>query len=180
MPSFSKAAVKGIIAQLDLEKSNRALADHWLSLWDGDSLPPRANFNPAKMKAFLSNLIMFNVVPDVSVVVRLAGTGFRHFLGAELTGKDWIASSPETHRATRLKLFSAIARGAILIAHRSIAMTVGDDYRSEEILLPFAPEPSGTVPIIVHINFKPEQFMKIKSIDQVAGDPLDYKLVPLV
>ncbi len=177
MPSFKRA--QDVVAKLDLEESNRALADHWLSLWSGDSLPPRASFNPAKFKSFLSNLIMFNVVPKVGVKVRLAGTGFHHYLDAELTGKDWIALAPESHRATRLKLFSTIARGAILVAHRRIIMTVGDDYISEEILLPFAPEADGSSPVIVHVNFKPEHFLKIKSIAQVTGDPLDYKLESL-
>jgi hypothetical protein len=58
-------------------------------------------------------------------------------------------------------------------------MTVGDDYVSEEILLPFAPEPGGCSPVLVHVNFKPEHFLKIKSMAQVTGDPIDYKLVPL-
>lgn len=177
MPSFQHA--NDVVATLGLEESNRALADHWLSLWDGDALPPRANFNPGKLKKFLPNIIMFNVVPDVSVVVRLAGTGFRHFLNSELTGGDWIALAPASHRAPRLHLFSAIARGAVLVAHRRISMTVGGDYLSEEILLPFASEPGGSSPVLVHINFKPEHFLKIRSMAAVTGDPIDYKLVPL-
>jgi len=179
MSSFSKAHAQDVIAQLSLEESNRALADHWLSLWDGDALPPRAKFNPAKMKPFLANIIMFNVVPNRSVMVRLAGTGFRHFLDSELTGGDWIGLAPKSHRATRLKLFTSIARGAILVAHRLVAMTVGADYISEEILLPFAPDASGSTPVLVHVNFKPEHFLKIKSMAQVTGDPLDFQLVPL-
>ena len=179
MPAFKKTTAQDAIAQFGLEESNRALAEYWLSLWHGDALPPRANLNPAKLKPFLANIIMFNVVPDRSVTVRLAGTGFRHFLNSELTGGDWIASAPKSHRTARLKLFSAIARGAILVAHRLVAMTVGDDYVSEEILLPFAPEPSGSSPLLVHVNFKPEHFLKIKSMAQVTGDPLDFKLVQL-
>jgi hypothetical protein len=131
------------------------------------------------MKPFLANIIMFDVVPDRSVTVRLAGTGFRHFLDSELTGGDWIGLAPRSHQATRLNLFSSIARGAILVAHRLVAMTVGADYVSEEILLPFAPEPGGYSPVLVHVNFKPEHFLKIKSIVQVTGDPLDHRLVPL-
>jgi hypothetical protein len=159
-PKPSAERAQDVVAKLKLEESNRALAENWLSLWDGDALPPRANFNPARMKPFLPNLIMFNVRPDVSVTVRLAGTAFHHFLDAELTGRDWIALAPESHRATRLKLFSTIARGALLVAHRRIEMTVGDDYISEEILLPFAPEANGTSPVIVHVNFKPEHLHK--------------------
>jgi len=179
MPSFNKADVEGLVSQLDLEKSNRALADYWLSLWDGDELPLRAKFNPAKMKPFLSSMLIFDVVPDERVMVRLAGTGFRYILDTDPTGTDWIAAAPESHRAKRLGLFSAVARGAIVVAHRRIAMLVGDDYTSEEVLLPFAKEPNGSVPVMVHVNFKPQQIAKIKSVAQVTGDPLDFKLVPL-
>jgi hypothetical protein len=179
MPRFRRAFAQEVVAGLGLEESNRVLADHWLTLWDGDALPARASFNPAKLKPFLANMIMFNVVPEKSVTVRLAGTAFRHFLDSELTGGDWIALAPKGHRTTRLKLFSAIARGAILVAHRRIAMTVGADYVSEEILLPFALEPGGPSPVLVHVNFKPEHFRKIRSMAQVTGDPLDHKLVSL-
>lgn len=179
MPALSKSVAEAAIAGLDLETSNAALAAHWLALWQGDALPARAAFNPSRLKPFLSSLMLFDVVPDVGITVRLAGTGYRHILGAELTGKDWIAEAPESHRAMRLKLFSQIARGAVLAAHRRIAMTVGEDYRSEEILLPFAREASGAHPVLAHVNFKPEQFLKIKSMAQVTGDPLDWKMLPL-
>ncbi len=176
---FDKSAAERIVSQLDLEASNRELAQYWLSLWRGGELPSRSAFNPVKMRAFLTNILMFNVIPDVSITVRLAGTGYRHILGRELTGEDWIAAAPEAHKAVRLHLFSALARGAVLVAHRHIEMTVGEDYISEEILLPFARESSGAYPVLVHVNWKPNQFLKIKSVREVIGDPLDYKLVPL-
>lgn len=178
-PALKKSIAIDAIAGLHLEEANAALANHWLSLWQGDALPPRCAFHPAKLKPYLSNLILFNVVPDESVTVRLAGTGYRHILGQELTGMDWLAAAPQNHRATRLAIFSAVARGAVIAAHRRIAMTTGDDYLSEEILLPFAREASGLYPVMVHVNFKPEQFLKIKSLTQVTGDPLDWTLVEL-
>jgi hypothetical protein len=179
MASLSLTIARRTVADLDLEESNRALAEHWLSLWVGDALPMRASFNPAHMKPFLASIIMFNVVPGESVIVRLAGTGYRQILGAELTGQDWIALAPQDHRATRLRIFSTVAAGAIAVAHRLIAMTVGDDYVSEEIVLPFGREPGGAVPVLVHVNFKPGQFIKIKSVAQVTADPLDFKLISL-
>jgi hypothetical protein len=179
MHAPNKRAADDAVAQLELESSNAALASHWLSLWRGDELPRRAAFRPAALKPYLSSILLFDVVPDASVTVRLAGTGYRHILGAELTGQDWIAAAPQDHRAMRLGLFSTVARGAIVMAHRRIAMTVGDDYRSEEILLPFAREASGAHPVLVHVNFKPQQFLQIRSIKQVTGDPLDWKMLPL-
>jgi hypothetical protein len=179
MPVFSKAVAADIVSRLVLEERNREFVHHWLSLWDGDALPPWANFSPAKLKPFLPSILLFEVVPDNRVTVRLAGTGYRYILKTDPTGRDWIAAAPESHRATRLQVFSAVARGAILIAHRRISMLSGADHISEEILLPFAQEPKGYVPVLVHVNFRPEQFAEVKSIAQVTGDPLDYKLIPL-
>ncbi len=179
MQAPNKRAAEDAVAQLELEASNAGLAAHWLSLWPGDGLPPRAALRPAALKPYLSSILLFDVVPDESVTVRLAGTGYRHILGAELTGQDWLAAAPQSHRATRLTLFSTIARGAIGSAHRRIAMTMGDDYRSEEILLPFAREASGAHPVLVHVNFKPQQFLQIRSMTQVTGDPLDWTMLPL-
>jgi hypothetical protein len=179
MHAPNKRAAEDAVAQLDLEASNAALASHWLSLWPGDGLPPRAAFRPAALKPYLPSILLFDVVPDESVTVRLAGTGYRYILGAELTGQDWIAAAPPSHRAMRRGLFSTVARGAIVMAHRRIAMTTGEDFVSEEILLPFAREASGAHPVLVHVNFRPRQFLEIRSIAQVTGDPLDWKMLPL-
>ncbi|MBS0273746.1 MAG: PAS domain-containing protein [Proteobacteria bacterium] len=177
MSAFSKAAVEEIISGLNLEESNRVFAAHWLSLWEGDALPPGARFSPAKLKAFLPGLLKFDVVPDRRVTVRLAGTGYSNLLQKDPTGSDWIAAAPQDHRATRLRTFSAIARGAVLVAHRRVAMLHGDGMISEEILLPFAPETNGAVAVLGRVNFTPAQFMRVRSIAQVTGDPLDHTLV---
>ena len=174
----SRRAVERIIAGLNLEESNRVLAEHWLSLWDGDALPPRAKFNPARLKSYLPSVLMFDVVPDRSVKVRLAGTGYRYVLDRDPTGEDWIDAAPEKQRATRLRSFSAIARGAVLVAHRRVAMLHDGEHISEEILLPFAPDAGGTVTVLGRVNFKAEEFRHIKSMPQILGDPLDVILVP--
>lgn len=177
MAAFSKAAVEEIIDGLKLEESNRVFAAHWLSLWQGDALPPGTRFSPAKLKAFLPGLLKFDVVPDRRVIVRLAGTGYSSLLQKDPTGSDWIAAAPEDHRATRLKVFSAVARGAVLVAHRRIAMLHGDEFISEEIFVPFAPDDGGAVTVLGRVNFTPGQFMRVRSVAQVTGDPIDHTLV---
>ncbi|HEY4112767.1 MAG TPA: PAS domain-containing protein [Rhizomicrobium sp.] len=180
MSSFSHAAVREIIGGLDLEESNRQFAEHWLSLWEGDELPPSSRFNPAQLKAFLPGILKFEVVPDARVTVRLAGTGYRFVLQKDPTGADWIEAAPQSHRAQRLRIFSTVARGAVLVAHRRIAMLGGDDFISEEVLLPFAPDATGAVAVLARVNFKADQFARIRSMVQVTGDPLDHKLVPFL
>jgi len=178
MPAFSKVAVEEIIDGLKLEESNRVFAAHWLSLWEDDALPPGARFSPAKLKAFLPGLLKFDVVPDARVTVRLAGTGYSTLLQKDPTGSDWIAAAPEDHRATRLKIFSTIARGAVLVAHRRVAMLDGQDIVTEEVLLPFAPDANGATAVLGRVNFTHDHFRRVRSLAQVTGDPLDHTLVP--
>ncbi|MGN6516513.1 MAG: PAS domain-containing protein [Rhizomicrobium sp.] len=178
MPSFSKAAVEDIVAGLTLEESNRAFVAHWLSLWNGDALPPSSRFKPSALRGILPSLLKFEVVPDRRVTVRLAGTGYAYVFKKDPTGTDWIEAAPVTHRATRLKVFSAIARGAILVAHRRIGMLSGEDFISEEVFFPFAPDAGGAVAVLGRVNFTPGQFVRIRSVAQVTGDPLDHRLVP--
>ncbi|HEX3754755.1 MAG TPA: PAS domain-containing protein [Rhizomicrobium sp.] len=177
---FSKPTVQARIAGLGLENGNQALLDRWFSLWNGDALPTREQFGPAKIKPFLPSILVFDVVPEESVTARLAGTAYRYILGSDPTGLDWIAAAPENHRETRLRIFSAVARGAVLVAHRRIGMLAAKDIISEEILFPLAARASGSVPVIVHLNLTHKQVTAMKSITQVTGDPIDTRLVTFV
>ena len=39
---LSRQAAQELVTHTALEAPNKALAEHWLSLWNGDALPPRA------------------------------------------------------------------------------------------------------------------------------------------
>jgi hypothetical protein len=179
MGEFKKEVAEKAIESLNLEASNREFADYWLSLWQEDGLPARASFSPARMKAFLPSILIYDVVPERSVTVRLAGTGYDLILGPSLAGSDWVALAPENYRATRLRLFSTIARGAILMAHRHLAMLSGDNIVVQEILLPFAGQPDGVHSVLARVNWRQDQLRRIKTIAQVTGETLDQTLVSL-
>lgn len=166
---LSNRAAQELLAHLDLEAPNRALAEHWLALWDGDALPPRSRLDPRKIKSFLPHIMIFDAVPGRSVTVRLAGTRYSKALGTELTGVDWIAAAPAHYRAERLRIISQIARGAIGVGHRRVAMTDGNDYTCEEIVLPFAAEPGGTHPVLVHVDWRPQYLTQVQSPQQAMG-----------
>ena len=124
MGAFKKEVAEKAIRSLHLEASNQQFADYWLSLWQDDDLPARASFSPARLKAILPSLLMYDVIPEQSVIIRLAGTGYDLILGPSLAGKDWIALTPEDYRATRLQTFSTIARGAVI--EGDISVTSGE------------------------------------------------------
>jgi len=184
MQYFDRDAVQKIVSDLELALSNRRLARHWLSLWSGNVLPDRSALKPADLKPLLSNLIMFDVIPNRSVVVRLAGTMFNIMLGAELTGRDWIEMAPAEYRAERLRIFSDIAAGAIGRGVRTLAMSTGDTRSSEEIILPFRGENDSDLrTVLAHIDLDVGRTeAKILSREQALGPPLAFEtiLLPLL
>jgi len=180
MRALTRKKAGEIAKSLELEPANRAVVEVWLSLWDGDGLPSRDKLSPFKFKAFLPDILVFDVVPDRSVTVRLAGTRFLTILGTELTGMDWIASAPPDYRAERLEIISDIARGGIGIGHRRIDMTLGESYVCQEVMLPFAPSTEGAASqVVTHVNWQADKFLQIKSARQATGTPMDFKVVPL-
>jgi hypothetical protein len=110
---LAKIDARQILSQIDFSPRCRQIADYWLSIWDGDLLPGRSCINPASIKPLLPGVIIFEVVPGMSVTVGLSGTDFQSALKCELTAADWLNRTPLKGRAKRLRIFSQIARGAI-------------------------------------------------------------------
>jgi len=179
MTSFSKREAERALAELDMTAANRALCDHWLSLWPGDALPPRAAIAPARLKPYLPNIMLMDTVPDRSVTIRLAGTRIVSSLKTELTGQDWVALAPKSYRAKRLRNYSAVARGAVVVGHRRVPLTFEQYNVCEEILLPFAPDQNGIYPVLVHLDWKPLAYTEVESVPDALGAPTDTKIITL-
>jgi hypothetical protein len=178
---FDKAQARQLISSLSLRPANAAIAELWLSLWDGDALPKKSAVTPAQLKKFLPNLLLFDVVPETSVTVRLAGTFFTRILGMELTGLDWIEAAPADYRAERLSSFTEIALGALYRGSRDVEMTFGPNVKCQEILLPLAPDSEGAAyTVLCHIDCpRTDRTNRVKPHARVLGGPLDVALVRL-
>jgi PAS domain len=176
MTSFSKRDAERLVAGLILRPASRTLVEYWLSLWAGDALPRRETLRPARMKRYLPNVLLFDVVPEKSVTVRLAGTQIVHAIKTELTGRDWVAMAPPSYRAERLRVFTALARGAIGVGHRRIPTTFNQHYNSEEVLLPFAPEAGGVSPVMCHLDGDADRHAEVYPVSEAIGKPLNFGL----
>ena len=146
-------------AKLPLSASNIKLAQYWLSLWDGDELPHRAQLSPARMKDLLPGIGIFEVRAGVSSRCRLAGTAIQHALGREIAGLDWRSYTRPNQQAERLMRNSAIANGAVGIGTRR-----GDDGVTQELQLPFADETEdGARLILFHLDWRPESTLNVEK-----------------
>jgi hypothetical protein len=140
---------------LNISGRNHALAAYWLSLWRGDQMPMRADFNPAKIGALLPGIGLFSVKPGEHSGCRLAGTAIAQATGRELTGLDWRQYTPRHEWQLRLERNSAIALGQIGIGIRNGANADGRKERFMELQLPFADEAEdGTRQILFHLDWR--------------------------
>ncbi len=138
---FTKTNAQHILSERSLSPRTQRIAEYWLSLWYDDNLPARGAINPSQIKDLLPGVILFQVVPNLAVRVRMAGTDFCTLLRRELTGADWLQATPQADRAIRLDVFSDVARGAVGFSQWRFSRPWHGTVSCEKLLLPLAPEP---------------------------------------
>ncbi len=149
---FTKPVAQHILSGQALSPRTQRIAEYWLSLWDEDNLPARRAIAPSRIKDLLPGLIFFQVVPDRSVTVRMAGTDFCTLLRQELSGADWLQATPPSDRAIRLGVFSAVARGAVGLGQWRFSHPWLSTVCCEKLLLPLRPEPPGA-PVLGFVDW---------------------------
>jgi hypothetical protein len=175
------AAIKAF-ETLCISGRNHALAAYWLSLWRGDRMPARADFNPAKIGALLPGIGIFSVKPGVQSACRLAGTAIAQATGRELTGLDWRQYTPKDEWQLRLERNSAVALGQVGIGIRSRADRRGGTEQFVELQLPFADEAEdGTRQILFHLDWRADAFDPRTVSDAATPKVADaFHAIPLV
>jgi hypothetical protein len=167
-------------AKLPLSASNIKLAQYWLSLWDGDELPHRAQLSPARMKDLLPGIGIFEVRAGESSRCRLAGTAIQRALGRELAGLDWRTYTPHHQHAERLQRNSIIADGAVGMGIRHSRAPQGAG-TTQELQLPFADRTEdGARLILFHLDWRPES--TLSGPPSIAPVPIAdrFEVVPLL
>jgi hypothetical protein len=94
------AADASFLARLR-ETDNIAFAEQWRR-WRGDRLlPRRAALDLGSIRRLLGSVILFELLAEDIVIVKVAGTALREHYGYELTGKNYVELAPPARRATR-------------------------------------------------------------------------------
>lgn len=155
MKRWKHADAGAAIARLSLMQTNAAIADYWLSLWDGDRPPTRASFNPMRIASHLPSVALIAVRPGEDAVVRLAGDYFRLATGCDLTGRSLLDFVSHDARAARIRNVTDIVMGTIQTGKRAIRRGDGSFEISEELCLPFADiSEDGTRRYLIHSSWR--------------------------
>ena len=155
VPLFSHSAATRRIREAVFGKANRRLADYWLALWQGESLPAWERFRMSDIPDLEPGISVFELHPEGVLMCIACGSAVERSLGVDLTGKDWLALSSPDQRASRLAGFTAIASGKVGHAVRYAQHRSGEVHYIEEILLPFAQRSGGATPVLSHIGWRP-------------------------
>lgn len=141
--------------KLSLSPANDKLARYWLSLWNGNMPPTRAQLSPSRMKDLLPGIGIFEVRPGESSRCRLSGTAIQRALGREIAGLDWRQYTPKDQWHSRLARNSQIAEGGVGVGLRRVSKENGGI--TQELQLPFADETEdGARLILFHLDWRPE------------------------
>ena len=179
--SFDRHIAEEAFAVLPLVETNRQLADYWLSLWDGDALPVRKSFSPGAVRGHLPGLMIQEVKPGASLIVRLCGTAISQAFGRDLTGCDLIALSPPETRAERLERNSKVAEGAVGLATRRRENRLGVAVESQELHLPLGDvTEDGARLVLLHTSWRPKNAQPgVPEILDVLRLADEFQIIPL-
>jgi hypothetical protein len=100
-------------------------------------MPLRRDFNPGAVRDLLPGIVILEVRPGASLHCRLAGSAIRQGLGIDITGKDWLAMTPNDQKATRLERIGALLDGAASRNLREGFAWNNQPVAAEEVQLPF-------------------------------------------
>jgi hypothetical protein len=157
MQGWSHAKAMSAIEQLGLAGGNLRLACYWLSLWNGDRAPSRADFNPARVAGLLPGIALIEVFADEKPVCRLSGTAIDRGLHRPLAGTNLLEGLPEAEKAVRCERLQAIVSGHISRSQTAYVTTLGRQGVVETLQLPFFGESeNGSRQYLAHINWRPD------------------------
>jgi hypothetical protein len=169
--NITKDAAERAIEKLSLSDKNRAFAGYWLSLWQGNELPRPERFDLARLPTLTPGVMVFDVLPDRSITVRSAGIDICRAVGQRLNGIDWITHAAVRNRGLRIRNFTGVAEGSVLIGRRPFLLAGGSLRINEELALPLAADADGASTVIAYTDWKtdePDWFKNITDISRIA------------
>jgi hypothetical protein len=126
----------------------------WRSLRGTKSMPARGDFQPAKARHFLGDLVLVEAptAEQPAIRIRVTGQRFDSLIGANLTGRDNLEFMPEQYRpgaiaAAHAMLNTPCGLWQITPAH----LVYGYATNLEITAFPLGPDETGRAFILIHV-----------------------------
>jgi len=181
--NFNYTAAKRAIDSFDLSPINRQVASYWLSLWNEDRPPRRADFDLEWLADAAAGIAVFAVIPARGVTCRFAGAAYKFRFGFDIQGKDWIALARTEERAARLERYTAIVLGAVGTSRQCDPNREGETRQFADVVLPFSNlEEDGTRFYLLHSDWRPlPQELRLRRPFSAAPAIVeDFRCVPIL
>lgn len=178
---FSRAAAERALGDYPLMRCNRRVVDCWLSLWEGDEFPRRADFDPQMVPAEIPGLMVQEIKKGAYVRVRQSGKSVNQAFGLDMTGRDILELSPPDERAPRRERNDPVADGAASYCVRSANMPDGTVAVSQEVQLPFRDiTPDGARLVLFHTSWRavPSE-SALADLQNLLRSPIAFRVIPL-
>jgi hypothetical protein len=118
----------------------RDLYDYYLEARGARLLLPHADLDPARLAGLLPRLMLFELQDVETYRIRLCGTAFRQWFGADLTGRNWLDVSHPADRVARQRRLAQAALQPCAVRSQTWQFREGMPRRKFEALtLPLAP-----------------------------------------
>lgn len=151
-----------------------AVTDLWLSLprRDGSLCPEKKDFSPVKLGKYLSSVVLYERMDSNRIIVRVAGTQIREFLGSEITGQNLIDIFPPEFVPAYITYYDNLrAYPCAGIVERPIRVMGGAAYLVKTLQLPLMDENGEIKYFFGTSQFSPlpKQFTDIRSAAMTAS-----------
>ncbi|HTW50292.1 MAG TPA: PAS domain-containing protein [Stellaceae bacterium] len=128
------------------DQTNRHFVAAWLG-WRraGQLMPKRSAIELQDIKELLGRVILFELISEDDVRIKVAGSQLRDHVNFEATGRNFAAITPPAQwpvRRWRLKKMATRPCGGVMI-NRETETQSGDAVRFETVTLPVEPDGAG-------------------------------------
>ncbi len=155
MADWDRAKALAALEAFKLTGTNAAVAEYWLSLWDGDRPPSRGAFNPARLRDMLPAIALMQVETSGDAICRLSGRFIDMALGFSLRGFNMLELVDGDERKVRGARLAAVVEGHLGLSHTRFERD-GETRLAETIQLPFfGTLEDGSRQYLSHTNWRP-------------------------
>ena len=134
------------------DQANQRFIAAWLG-WRGPEglMPKRSAVELGDIKGLLGRIILFEIISEDDIRIKVAGSQLRDHINFEATGRNFAAITPPAQwpvRRWRLKKMGTSPCGGLMI-NRETETQSGDAVRFETVTLPVEPNGAGKPRLLI-------------------------------